>query len=202
LPAYPIRAACSFLAVPLTGVDLLAGVAKAAGLLYHSTGNVECFDFTAAVNNASAEDDEMWNWQACTEMVIPDSRDGVNDMFWKRPFDLEEYMATCLKTVGALPRPLWAQIQWGGRRIGTASNIVFSNGEYDPWRGGGVTSHVSDSITVLTIAESGHHVDLMFSHPEDTKAIKAARALEVTSISKWIAEARQNNRPPPEVATI
>ncbi len=31
------------------------------------------------------------------------------------------------------PRPLWATVEWGGRRIESASNIVFTNGLLDPW---------------------------------------------------------------------
>ena len=31
------------------------------------------------------------------------------------------------------PRPMWATVEWGGKRIETASNIVFSNGLFDPW---------------------------------------------------------------------
>ena len=33
------------------------------------------------------------------------------------------------------PRPMWATVEWGGKRIETASNIVFSNGLFDPWCG-------------------------------------------------------------------
>ncbi|CAD7698965.1 unnamed protein product [Ostreobium quekettii] len=197
LPAYPMRVACNtFLSEPMNGTDLLAGIASAASLLYNSTGNLDCFDFLAGVNNASSVVDHLWNWQYCTEMFQPFGMDGVNDMFWDAPYNESETIKWCVNDIGALPRPLWATTEWGGRKIHTTSNIVFSNGEYDPWRGGGVTNHESDSVTVFTIAEAGHHVDLMFSRPEDTDAIKAARAIELTSISKWIAEARQSRRTP------
>ena len=33
---------------------------------------------------------------------------------------------------------MWPEINWGGRHIQTASNIVFSNGKLDPWSSGGV----------------------------------------------------------------
>ena len=49
-----------------------------------------------------------------------------------------------------VPRPLWAVTQWGGRQLSTLSNVVFSNGLYDPWHGGGVLEDLSDSVKVCT----------------------------------------------------
>lgn len=59
----------------------------------------------------------------------------------------------CIADWGVAPRPLWADNEWGGRRISAASNIVFSNGLLDPWHGGGVLEDVSDSLPALIIPE-------------------------------------------------
>ena len=37
---------------------------------------------------------------------------------------------------GVRPNPDYAPVQYGGYDYHAASNIVFSNGEYDPWRVG------------------------------------------------------------------
>ena len=74
-------------------------------------------------------------------------------MFWEDPFDLDRTMESCVSDVGALPRPFWATIEWGGKDINTASNIVFSNGEYDPWRAGGVPYNVSESTVSIVIEQ-------------------------------------------------
>ncbi len=50
-----------------------------------------------------------------------------------QPFSMKDSIERCQEQWGVTPRPMWATIQWGGRRIETASNIVFSNGLYDPW---------------------------------------------------------------------
>jgi lysosomal Pro-X carboxypeptidase len=47
-----------------------------------------------------------------------------------------------------VPRPLWAVTQWGGRKLPTLSNVVFSNGLYDPWHGGGVLEDLNESVKV------------------------------------------------------
>lgn len=68
---------------------------------------------------------------------------------WK-PRQTVEY---CKAHLGVDTRPYWAMKQWGGKEISAASNIIFSNGEYDPWRGGGVTYNISDSVIAIVIKE-------------------------------------------------
>lgn len=69
---------------------------------------------------------------------MPMSRNGKDDMFWDQPFDAEAVKKWCWDTWRVVPRPMWPEINWGGRHIESASNIVFSNGKLDPWSGGGI----------------------------------------------------------------
>ena len=50
-----------------------------------------------------------------------------------QPFSVKESVERCQQQWGVTPRPLWATVEWGGRRIQAASNIVFTNGLLDPW---------------------------------------------------------------------
>ena len=52
------------------------------------------------------------------------------------PFDLTALSDLCERTFGVTPDPDYAAVQYGGRSYTSASNIVFSNGAFDPWRAG------------------------------------------------------------------
>ena len=70
-----------------------------------------------------------------------------------------------------------------------ASNIVWSNGEYDPWAGGGVPRNVSAESTglwAISIPAAAHHLDLMWSDPGDTDAVRRARDFEMGQVRHWI----------------
>lgn len=74
-------------------------------------------------------------------------------MFWEDRFNLTAAREGCMKQWGVTPRKMWATVEYGGRRIESASNIVFSNGLLDPWHGGGVLESISDSLVAVIIPE-------------------------------------------------
>jgi hypothetical protein len=76
-------------------------------------------------------------------MVFPLSSNGVTDMFPPSLFDLNATIAYCQNTYGVTPRIAWGPTYYGAQQLQAASNIVFSNGQLDPWRGGGVQQTIS-----------------------------------------------------------
>ncbi|KAG2433173.1 hypothetical protein HYH02_012716 [Chlamydomonas schloesseri] len=195
LPAFPVRAACE----PLAGgddwsdADLLDAMAAAVGVFYNHTGDLACFDPFAGTDPDSDHDANWWDYQWCAEMLMPFAKDGDSDMFWPEPFDLGASVEACQDNWGVTPRPLWATTQWGGRRIAAGSNIVFSNGLLDPWHGGGVLEDISDSMPAVIIPEGAHHLDLMFSHPDDPLSVIEVRKFQRESIRDWIQQAAQQS---------
>lgn len=101
-------------------------------------------------------------------------------------------------------------IIYGGVRIHSHSNIIFSNGMLDPWSAAGVYSmdptttedisttadvvvpglylqNINDRDLVALIMDyGGHHTDLMFSSDLDPPSITKAREIEKQYIAKWI----------------
>ncbi|EFJ51337.1 hypothetical protein VOLCADRAFT_41600, partial [Volvox carteri f. nagariensis] len=184
LPAWPMRAACTRLAGRgLRASDL--ALRDAAGVLYNVTGRVQCY--TVETSGPAAG---PWDYQWCTELMaqLPYyPTNGISDMFWDQgPFDLEAINQHCEAMWGVRPRPFWSAITYGGLDYRYASNIVFSNGLYDPWSAYGVLTDISDSVVAVIIPEGAHHLDLMYSHPSDPPSVRAARQIEMDYVRNWV----------------
>jgi len=88
----------------------------------------------------------------------------------------------------------WVLDTFGGRNIDkdflAVTNIVFSNGELDPWREGGLNKNVTadGSGIALFIEKGAHHLDLRLPQDNDPSFLIEARDIEMTHIKKWIDE--------------
>lgn len=211
LPAYPVRAACQPLSKSFADpAQLLAAMAQSVGLYYNASGTTPCF-----YNGPGAEAEPRarlgsrrqsrvarggkksapqscrgdWDYQACTQMVMPMSSGLPTDMFWPTyVWDDAAFAAQCAATWGVRTDATWGRTMVPGSRIGAATNIVFSNGGFDPWHTGGVTANVTQSVTAIIIPLGAHHNDLMFADPLDTPDVLWARAYEVAAIRVWVAQ--------------
>merc|ERR1712151_1153939 len=165
------------------GDDLLAGLREASGVLYNAS-KVQCYELPADPNF-----DGIWDYQWCTEMLPQETyftRDGRNDMFWPVQENMTAIREHCQSKFGVEPRDTWIATEFSG--TAGASNIVFSNGLYDPCSSGGVVKNVSDSVLAVIIPEGAHHLDLFFTNPLDPPSVTAARHTEMNEVRKWIAE--------------
>jgi lysosomal Pro-X carboxypeptidase len=196
LPAWPVKRMCAAAKAGTNSTDNVAALSRAIMVYYNSSGQLPCLT-TAGAGTPPApllDDAQGWNYQACTEMVMPMSADGVNDMFPPSPWNLTSYAQGCeTQQPGQLwtatPRPTWVETYYGGRAILPASNIIFSNGRLDPWSGGGVNASLSKSIIAILIEDGAHHVDLRTPDVNDPPSITAARAREADIIRGWLDDA-------------
>ncbi|XP_078078018.1 lysosomal Pro-X carboxypeptidase [Mustelus asterias] len=194
LPAWPIKAVCTFLKDPsLPAESLLKNIFQAVNVYFNYTGNAECLNISQTAT--SNLDDQGWYYQTCTEMVMPTCSDGVKDMFEPVPWDFQLFSDNCKKEWGIRPRPDWITTVYGGKNINSHSNIIFSNGGLDPWASGGVTKSISDTLIAIIIPEGAHHLDLRSRNDKDPISVQKARALEVEYIKKWIQEAKNEPMP-------
>lgn len=194
LPGHPIREVCKKIDGSPVGTSTLERIFRGISVYYNYTGDVECFKLDDDPHGMDG-----WNWQACTEMVMPMSSSRDTSMFPAYDFNLSAYQEQCWKDFGVRPRPRWITTEFGGHDIKAdlerfGSNIIFSNGLLDPWSGGGVLQNISESIVALVAPEGAHHIDLRASTNEDPDWLVDLRATEIKLIKGWIGDYYQRKR--------
>ena len=109
-------------------------------------------------------------------------------MFYARPANPSAVAEHCArKYAGVRRKGRWVAETSGFGSAHSASNIIFSNGGYDPWRSGGVLTDLSATLRAVEVKEGAHHLDLMWSDPADPPCVIAARQVEVSAMRQWIA---------------
>lgn len=191
LPGHPVKEACHRL---LSASSSMLGLSSLTDLIY---GNIRCHEIFLEYVECSdptgcgiGPNSFAWDYQACTEFIMPSGTNNRTDMFPELPFTLEQRDEYCLKRWNIKPRNKWAKTSFWGKDIGSASNIVFSNGLLDPWSRGGVLKNVSESVVSILIKDGAHHLDLRGSNPADPPSVKDARLLEISHIKQWIKQKR------------
>jgi len=135
-----------------------------------------------------------WNVLACNQLAMPTTNGNTSMFIPNDPFDYNAYTAMCQTTYGLTPRYNWVWEYFGGQDIqkdfAGHSNIIFTNGELDPWRAGGVNANItaSSSIQVLYLKNAAHHLELRTSNPADPPDIVAVRATILATLQSWIKE--------------
>ncbi|XP_019197968.1 PREDICTED: lysosomal Pro-X carboxypeptidase isoform X2 [Ipomoea nil] len=150
LPAYPVEKMCKIIDGFPAGASKISRAFAAASLYYNYSGTEKCFHIEDESDDHGLHG---WDWQACTEMVMP-MVVSKESMFPPSSYSYEETERSCQRMYGVKPRPHWITTHFGGNRIEQVlkrfgSNIIFSNGMQDPWSRGGVLKNISDSIVAL-----------------------------------------------------
>nr|CAB3239873.1 dipeptidyl peptidase 2 [Phallusia mammillata] len=197
LPGHPVKAACEMITSAPTAIE---GLAAGAGLFYNGTSShetdkvsLQCFDIMKEYVECAdptgcglGNDALAWNYQACTEIVLPGGTNNITDMFPVLPFTLEMRDNYCVKNVGVKPRNRWLSINFWSENLDKASNIIFSNGDLDPWRDGGILTDLSPTLKALTVVGGAHHFDLRGSHKDDPQSVIDVREKEGAIIMDWV----------------
>ncbi|KRY29399.1 Lysosomal Pro-X carboxypeptidase [Trichinella spiralis] len=200
VPAWPVKAsdedsvACQFLNDTEVGeTELLHRIYSTISIYTNFTGKKPC---NLLENDyGDSVDGKLWDYQACTEMVMP-MCNTKDSMFEQSDWNLTEFSDECFEKFKVRPRPDWAIINYGGRKLESATNVVFSNGWLDPWRGGGIVNSHFRGVAALIVEDGAHHYDLRGSNSADTASVQTVRLLELGFMRKWIKNSSlRQNRP-------
>ena len=182
---------------PTTGLTdrertLFTALAESTNVYFNYTGQYPCTNLSDWEGTGDL-DGYGWNILACNELAMPIGY-GPDSMFIEQPFDYDAYTAWCQKEYGLTPDYDWALRYFGGFDIDkdflAATNAIYSNGELDPWRAGGLNANVTaDGSGIALYIEAGaHHLDLRPPNDEDPATVTNARNIEMANIKAWIAE--------------
>ncbi|CDW57183.1 Peptidase S28 domain containing protein [Trichuris trichiura] len=187
VPGWPVKASCTVLtSSPFTFNYESHAIYKAVSVYVNYTGAVSC-NRLQTKTGSTVDAQKLYAYlQSCTEMVMPmcNSRRG---MFERSEWNETEFGEKCFRKFGVQPSRDWAVANYGGRSLSSVTNIVFSNGWLDPWRGGGILSS-DHGIASLIVEDGAHHYDLRGLHPKDTPSVINVRLLEISFIRKWLQQ--------------
>lgn len=179
LPAHPVKEACRFLWNPLqTSEDLVRSLHKAASILYNSSGNAACYSIDGNVGVHAG-----WMFQACTELVMPECTNGVDDMFEPKQWDIRRLAKTCQRRFGVTPDPTRLKLLYGGSSIRGIDNVIFTNNMRDPWYSGGV---LSGTETTIVVRNAAHLLDLRSPNDHDPVSVAWARTRAKGALWRWL----------------
>ncbi|KAI5659030.1 hypothetical protein M9H77_27823 [Catharanthus roseus] len=189
LPAYPVEEMCKIIDGFPRGVKKLRKAFAAATLYYNYSKTEKCFNLE---NDSDDHGLHGWDWQTCTEMVMPMTCSNES-MFQPSSFSYKEFADNCMREYGVIPREHWITTEFGGMRIKQVlkrfgSNIIFSNGLQDPWSRGSVLKNLSSSIVALVTEKGAHHADFRAASKHDPDWLIKQRTQEVEIIQKWLHE--------------
>nr|XP_043626103.1 lysosomal Pro-X carboxypeptidase [Erigeron canadensis] len=190
LPAYPVQEMCKIIDEYPPGASKLTRAFAAASLYYNYSGTQKCFDLEN--DQSDIQGIRGWDWQSCTEMVMPMSNSNQS-MFPPSSYNYTAFVEHCENRYGVTPRPHQITTEYGGIGIEkvlkrSGSNIIFSNGMQDPWSRGSVLKNISASIVALVTERGAHHVDFRHETKDDPEWLVMQRKQEVEIIQKWVDE--------------
>lgn len=184
MPAWPVNVSCeAFKDIapldtlglerePVTGDDdlterqklVLGGLKKAADVYFNYTGEEKCSDFSDISATGNLGDGGGWDALACNQIAMPMANSNES-MFLADKWSYDDYTKDCMDRFGTSPDYDWALREFGGafdyqKEFKKMSNIIFSNGDLDPWKAGGVTEWVNIDTPVFIIKGGAHHLDL------------------------------------------
>ena len=207
LPANPVNFSCNSVEPNIhDDVELIKALRHVVSTFVNFTGNVDCFDTdkemlsssrSAKLKNPLGDITRPWNYQACSELILePLSAEGLGFVV-PNENQIHSIEAACKKLFGSdfVSRPDFALKKYGNgiEMSQNLHNVLFVDGDKDPWRVGSVPRNASSysrdgSVRHILAVDSAHHQDLRYSSPSDSKSLWNVKLTEQREVLKWLKE--------------
>ncbi|XP_045769010.1 putative serine protease K12H4.7 [Maniola jurtina] len=156
--------------------------------------NCTCYDFDETIKGYYSKENDWiisWLYQTCTEFgyfqtTSSDEHPFTNNM------PLNFYIRMCHKLFGPdfdeerVNRGVAAVNDLYGALSPNVTNVVFSNGDLDPWSTLSILKDLSNNAPAIVIPGSSHCRDLLSNRDNDIVELKEARKAIKNLVKKWI----------------
>ncbi|VDK66790.1 unnamed protein product [Onchocerca ochengi] len=205
LPGFPVKYACQYAKKAETNDEGLAEqLYNVINVFYNYTGKLNYHCFTRNCTKTSffqnIGEEIAWNWQCCTSLISQNcDQGGENDFFLNNCDILNNNIINCMtifEDFGYTPDLYRFQdltIRYG-IMFNTTGNIIFSNGNLDPWSAGGIYENSPDIIDINTakgvytfyMLDAAHHLDLRTPSTCDPPSVTYERFQIVNILKCWV----------------
>ncbi|CAF1134047.1 unnamed protein product, partial [Brachionus calyciflorus] len=126
----------------------------------------------------------------CNQQFFQFCMNGKTDMFQEDHFVFKEFSDNCKNRFNITPIENSFQTSYASihDEYKSFSNIIFSNGLWDPYWTSGIYKFVNEKLPVILIEEAAHHADLLEPNENDPESLRKARLEEERIILKWIKD--------------
>lgn len=157
--------------------------------------NQSCFDINYAnmvstLRNTSWDSDaaqggRQWTYQTCVEFGYFQSSDSAKQPFGSL-FPVSFSLQQC-RDIYSLPGPdvSWTNTFYGGLNV-SSTNIVFPNGDVDPWHALSLVADGAASIDAIYIHGTAHCANMYPPSPNDPQQLTDAREQIAQHIQRWL----------------
>jgi len=140
----------------------------------------------------------QWYYQTCTEFGYYQTTDSSNQPFGNL-VPLEYYTKYCRDVFGFDFQQQFideTNTCYGGSNLPSngPTNILFVNGNIDPWHSLSVTQDISDTVKSILISDTAHCANILPTNESDPPDLTAARVRTSNQIGVWLSQAKQSNK--------
>ncbi|XP_016075746.1 PREDICTED: thymus-specific serine protease [Miniopterus natalensis] len=177
------------------------GLRRAVQVVIHSLGQ-RCLSFSRAETLAqlrvtepqvSGVGDRQWLYQTCTEFGFYVTCEDPGCPFSRLPA-LPSQLELCEQVFGLSPSSIGQAVAqtnsyYGGQTPGT-TQVLFVNGDADPWHVLSVTQALGPSVSAILIPSASHCLDMAPERPSDSPSLLLGRQSIFQQLQTWLKLAK------------
>ncbi|XP_036737915.2 thymus-specific serine protease [Manis pentadactyla] len=179
------------------------GLRRAVQVVIHSLGQ-KCLSFSRAETvsqlrvtepQESGVGDRQWLYQTCTEFGFYVTCEGPRCPFSQLPA-LPSHLELCEQVFGLSASSIAQAVAqtnsyYGGQTLG-ATQVLFVNGDIDPWHVLSVTQVLGPSKSALLIPGASHCLDMAPERPADSPSLRQGRQNIFQQLQTWLRLAKDS----------